>query len=365
MKANLDLYTDYLLSSTGQTSATGLSRLLDGEISHDSVTRFLGGNDFTSKSLWLNVKPLVRAHESPDGCLVFDDTIVEKEYTDENDLVCWHYDHSKGRSVKGVNLLSAFYVSQKDETRDPLRVPVGFELIQKPVVMCDLRTKKEVRKSARTKNELMRDMITVCIHNQLLFKYILADSWFASVDNMSFIQDKKKFFIFDMKENRLAVLYSESAGKPNRNSPWTSINKLDIPDNTPVLVWLKDLDFPVLLVKQVFKNEDGSTQGCRYLVSNDLSLSFNDFATTYKKRWGVEEYHKSTKQNASVAKSPTRTVKSQSNHIFCAIMAYVKLEQLKFKTKLNHFQLKAKIYLKALIAAYGELAKFKEQAEPA
>lgn len=365
MKTELDLYTDYLLSSTGQTSATGLSRLLDGAISHDSVTRFLGRNDFTSKSLWLNVKSLVRLYESAEACLVFDDTIVEKEYTDENDLVCWHYDHAKGRSVKGVNLLSAFYVSQKDEKVEPLRVPVGFELIQKPVVMCDVKTKKEIRKAAQTKNEMMRDMIMIAICNQLLFKYVLADSWFASVENMDFIHTKKKFFIFDMKVNRLAILHSESAEKPNKKSQWTSINQLDIPENTPVQVWLKDLDFPVLLVKQVFKNEDDSTQGCRFLVSNDLSLSYNDFATIYKKRWSVEEYHKSMKQNASLAKSPTRTVQSQSNHLFCAIMAYIKLEKLKFQTNLNHFQLKAKIYLKALKAAFGELANIKAQAEPA
>ena len=31
----LDLYSDYLISSFGQTSATGLSRLTDGAVSHD------------------------------------------------------------------------------------------------------------------------------------------------------------------------------------------------------------------------------------------------------------------------------------------------------------------------------------------
>ena len=365
MTTHLDLYTDYLLSSTGQTSATGLSRLVDGAVSHDSITRFLGRSDFTSKSLWLNVKSLVRSHETADGCLVFDDTIVEKEYTDENDLVCWHYDHSKGRSVKGVNLLTAFYVSQKDERTDPLRVPVSYELIQKPEAYSDVLTRKVTRKSDKTKNEMLRDMVSISIFNQLAFKYVSADSWFASVENMSFIAAKKKFFIFDMKVNRLAILVHKSASKPNKKSQWTSINKLDIPDNTPVQVWLKDLNFPVLLLKQVFKDGESSTVGCRYLVSNDLSLSYSDFATIYKKRWSVEEYHKSLKQNASLAKSPTRTIKSQSNHLFCAIWAYVKLEKLKFQTKLNHFQLKAKIYLKALKAAFTELAAIKQQAHTA
>ena len=38
MQTNLDLYTDYLLSSFGQTSATNMARLMDDQISHDDVT---------------------------------------------------------------------------------------------------------------------------------------------------------------------------------------------------------------------------------------------------------------------------------------------------------------------------------------
>jgi hypothetical protein len=45
----------------------------------------------------------VREIEQEDGVLIFDDTIQEKPYPDENELVCWHFDHTKGRSVKGVN----------------------------------------------------------------------------------------------------------------------------------------------------------------------------------------------------------------------------------------------------------------------
>lgn len=48
----LDLNTDYLISSLGQTSATGLSVMLDTTISHDAVTRFLNQSDHESKVLW-------------------------------------------------------------------------------------------------------------------------------------------------------------------------------------------------------------------------------------------------------------------------------------------------------------------------
>jgi len=52
---------------------------------------------------------------------------------------------------------------------------------------------------------------------------------------------------------------------------------------------------------------------------------------------------KSLKHNANLAKSPTRTVKTQSNHIVLSILAFFKLETLKIKHHLNHFALKAKL----------------------
>ena len=83
-KELLEIYTDYLLSSFGHTTATGLSALLDNSISHDRITRFLSGSTLDSKALWKLVKPTVRSVESDDGVIIFDDTIQEKCFTDEN-----------------------------------------------------------------------------------------------------------------------------------------------------------------------------------------------------------------------------------------------------------------------------------------
>ncbi len=143
---------------------------------------------------------------------------------------------------------------------------------------------------------------------------------------MQFIQSKKKFFIFDLQDNRLSILADSVTERPNKKTQWINIKSLDIPDNTPVKVWLKDMDFPVLITKQIFKNENDKTTVVRFLVSNDFSLTNEDFTTIYKKRWSVEEYHKSLKQNVGIAKSPTRTVTTQTNHLFCSILAYVKIE---------------------------------------
>ena len=44
-----------------------------------------------------------------DGVLIFDDTVEEKAWMDENDLICQHYDHCAGRNIKGINMLNCLY----------------------------------------------------------------------------------------------------------------------------------------------------------------------------------------------------------------------------------------------------------------
>ncbi|MDR2756646.1 MAG: transposase, partial [Planctomycetaceae bacterium] len=316
------------------------------------------GNEFTSKDLWHEVKPLVRSYETDDACLIFDDTIIPKPYMDENDIVCWHWDHSHGRNEKGINLLTAFYHSQPLDVSEALRVPISYECVKKTVHYCDLKTRKEKRQSEVSKNEMMRSMIAQAVQNQhLKFRYVLADSWFSSSDNMLFIHRLDKYFLMDMKSNRSCQFATSDRTK----GQWNSLDKLPLIPEQPVKVWLKDLEIQVLLCKFVFTNKDGST-GEMYLVSNNLELSTEEFKTLYKKRWSVEEYHKSLKQNAALAKSPARTVTTQGNHLFASLVAYVKLEKLKFAHKLNHFALKAKIYWAASKAAWSELKKIKLEA---
>ena len=78
--------------------------------------------------------------------------------------------------------------------------------------------------------------------------------------------------------------------------------------------------------------------------------------TIYQRRWKVEEYHKSLKKNASMAKLPTRTLATQAIHFFAAVFAYTKREVLKLKCGLGHFRLKAQRYTVGLKAMYQQLA---------
>lgn len=129
----LDLYTDYRLSSFGATTAMGLARLVP-ELSHDQITRFLSHEVLSNKDFWHLVKAHVRSVQSNDRVLIIDDTVQEKPYSDESELISWHYDHSVGRTAKGINLLSALYFSQDSS------IPVAFELIQKPQLESNAQT---------------------------------------------------------------------------------------------------------------------------------------------------------------------------------------------------------------------------------
>ncbi len=347
----LDIYTDYLICSFGQASATGLARLLDNEISHDAVTRFLSAEPQTSAALWRVVKPLVRAVESEDGVLIIDDSIEAKPSTDENELVSWHYDHSTDRTVKGINFLTALYHASE------VSLPVAFDLVTKTEQYIDPKTKKSKRKSSITKNERYRMLLRVAVHNQLQFKYVLNDVWFASSENMKFIKHQLgKEFVMPLKENRkLAV----SAARKQLGQ-YVTVATLEPAAGTTLQIWLEEVDFPLALTKEVFTNKDGSV-GVRYLVASELTLSFDQLTKLYHKRWSIEVYHKSLKQNASLEKSPTRTPTTQRNHFFASLCAYVKLEALKLKTGIGQFTIKSKIYLSALKAAYAELVKLNPQ----
>jgi len=66
-------------------------------------------------------------------------------------------------------------------------------------------------------------------------------------------------------------------------------------------------------------------------------------------------------------KSPTRTETTQTtqtNHLFAALWAFVKLERLKQATAKNHFALKTKRYMQALHSAFEELQRLQRDAIP-
>ena len=154
-KEIFELYTDFLISSFRLTTAVSLSEITNGKVSHDKIPRLLREEEFSSKDLWKHSKNLVREIEDVSGVLVFDDSIVEKAYTDENEIIAYHFDHAKNRNVKGINFITALYYS-KD-----FSIPIAYELVKKELMIVDKKTGNTKRKSSVTKNELMQKMLEV------------------------------------------------------------------------------------------------------------------------------------------------------------------------------------------------------------
>jgi len=352
----LDIYSDFLLASFTIVTATGLSQMLDNGYSHDQISRFLAQRKFTQRDFWKMVKRIIRKIESDDAILAIDDTIEEKPHSTENEMICWHWDHSKGRNVKGINILNFLYHSTLGDGQD-ISIPAAFEVIEKTEQYLDVRSDKIKRRSPIKKNEMVRQRLRTLVQlNRLKFKYVVWDTWFSAKENFEFVHlDLKKHFVGALKSNRKVALSKED----KLQGKFVKVEELDLQTNHTYKVWVKGLGFEVLLAKQVFTNQDG-TSGELYLVTNDLSLPYEALTTIYEKRWSVEVFHKSLKQNASLEKSPTKYEVTQSNHIFASMIAYCKMELLKIKENSNHFALKTRLYQKAVKAAFEELIRLKQ-----
>ena len=97
---------------------------------------------------------------------------------------------------------------------------------------------------------------------------------------MNFIHHTlSKKFILGMKSNRVVALTDYA----RRSKDFIKLSDLDIADGESLKIWLKDMNFPVLLTKRIFINENG-TKGILYLVTNDLEIDSDQLYHDYQKR---------------------------------------------------------------------------------
>ena len=346
-----DIYIDFTISSFEKIEMTKLSKLTDK--SHDTFTKHLLLNSSLDddKRLWKSIKPFLRDYENEDsGCIIIDDMLMHKPWTKVNDIVCWHYDHVSQSMQKGILMLNFHYT---DDTG--ISIPLGYEIITKTEDKWSDEYQKNVKKSLFSKNEIMQDKLYILhYNNEVKYKYILFDKWFASTKNLVFIEDElKKKFVCPIKSNRKIALTLEERNK----GKYVNISTIDIKGGSSRLIYLEGYEKPLRLIKQVVKNGDDGESTYLYLVTNDIDLSFDTILEIYKRRWKIEEYHKSLKQNLKIEHSPTKVETSQRNHIHLAVLGFIKLEKLRLNYKMNHFAIKEKIYIEALKIAYRKVGE--------
>jgi hypothetical protein len=351
MKKLDDLYQNLVISSFGKIEATNFGRLLGKGYSHDRFTKqlLLNGDLESDEKLWKSIKPFLRDYENElSGCIVIDDMLMDKTWTKANDTVCWHYDHVSQKMKKGILMLNFHYTDDSG-----ISIPLGYEIITKTKEVWSSQYKKNIKKSLFTKNEILQDKLGILYyHNEIKFKYVVFDKWFASIKNLVFIDTElEKKFVCPIKSNRKIAITLEEKSK----GKYVNISNIDIEGGSSRLVYLEGYEKPLRLIKQVVKDGNDDESNYLYLVTNDIDLSFQEILEIYKKRWKIEEYHKSLKQNLKIEHSPTKVEISQRNHIYLTVLAYIKLEKLRLNHKMNHFAIKEKIYIEALRASYEKV----------
>jgi len=126
----------------------------------------------------------VRKVQKDNAVLVIDDSIAHKPHTDPSELIGWHYDHTTGTSIKGINFLTTLYCTEE------VSLPVAFALVEQDEAFTD-KMGKPKRRASVSKNEHYRSMLKACVKNQVPFRYVLNDVWFAAADNMKMITPLK------------------------------------------------------------------------------------------------------------------------------------------------------------------------------
>jgi hypothetical protein len=345
------LYTDYLMSRFGRVMVTTMSSVLEEDISHDKITSYFAENQVDRKRLWLSANLFVKKYLSGDVFPILDDTVIEKHHNNEDEHNCWRCDYSNGRNNKDIDLLKYLYHVETDE--DVVRCPMNYRLMGKPIIYVEVFTGKENRKGLVIKNGVLREMVSEAVHNQLLFRFILDESWFWSIDNMRHIPKEKKLFILEVKANLLACRdgYTE-----RDNIQWTGITGY-VHGTVPGHIYLKGLYVRAFLIKESFTNK-GSSSGERYLVSHDLDLEGYKFMVVYKKWWDVEDFHKGIKQKASTRKSSTNSLTTRVVKIFH--IGKHQTEKATISPWHEPFSHEAKVNIAAIKAAYQNLNRIKD-----
>lgn len=83
------------------------------------------------------IKSKYRSIESDeDVVLIFYDTIIEKQWTDKNEIISYQVDYSKGRLFKGIHLLNLIF------HYNGISLSLSFHIVKKFISYCDLHTRQ-------------------------------------------------------------------------------------------------------------------------------------------------------------------------------------------------------------------------------
>lgn len=308
-------YCQYLLSSQINYTLTNYADHTE-KFSHDTINRYLAGEKITPHLVWENVKGQVE--QTASGYLVFDDTIVDKNFSFKMDLVRRQWSGDAHGVIKGVGVVTCVYVNPDVDQ---------FWIIDYRIY--------DPAGDGKTKLEHVHDMLENAVYaKQLLFWAILMDTWYATKDLMLYIEALKKIYYCPLKDNRQV---DDSGGA----QPYQRVDALhwsEAERQHGRIIKIKGFpkEHKVKLFRVVL-----STQRTDYIVTNDFPQdSTRAVQEVCALRWKIEQFHRETKQLTGLEGCQCRLARIIRNHIGCAILVWIRLHQVAQETQQTIYQVK-------------------------
>ena len=295
-------------------------------MSHDQINRYLRREKLTPRLLWENVKLLIQVSEK--AYIIFDDTVLDKRYSEDIELTRRQYSGNEHRVLRGIGVVSCIYVNP--ETGQ-------FWVIDYRIYEPD--------GDGKTKLDHVLEMLQSLVYTKLLsFNTVLMDSWYATKTLMQYIDKMGKYYYCPLKKNRLV----DDTGGTQEYKPIESLNWSQRELEQGKIIKIKA--FPKEKKVKLFRVLV-STDKTEFVATNDLTQNSTEVVQKVcKVRWKIEEFHRELKQLTGVESCQCRKARIQRNHIACAMLVWLRLKELAYKTGQSVYQLKHGLLSNYLIA---------------
>ncbi len=317
-------YCQYLLSSQINYTMTNLAEHLE-TISHDAINYYLKREKLTPRLLWDNVKEVVEPDTN--GYIIFDDSVLDKRYSEEIEIVRRQYSGNEHGVLKGIGVVSCVYVNPTIQR---------FWVIDYRIFNPDV--------DGKTKIDHVKDMLQNLVYHKFLpFDTVLMDRWYAVHSLMLYIDSLEKIYYCPLKNNRLADdTFAKEKYKRIELLEWS-------PEELECGKIIKIKGFPAQKKVKLFR-VTVSTNRTDYIVTNDLSPRSTDVVQEVCKiRWKIEEFHREIKQLTGIESCQCRKARLQRNHIPCAMLVWIRLKNLAYTTGQTVYQIKHNLLSNYLI----------------
>lgn len=308
-------YCQYLLVS--QTNYT-LTNYADHHesFSHDGLNRYLRRDKLTAHLVWENVRDQVQLSER--GYVLFDDTILDKNFSHKIGLVKRQYSGNAHGIIKGIGVVNCVYVNP--DTKQ-------FWIIDYRIF--------HPESDGKTKLDHVRDMLTNLVANkQIPFRTVLMDTWYAAKPLMLFIESLNKIYYCPIKSNRLVD--DSNAARPYHYVSDLDWSETDLDKGKIIKINTFPKHHKVKLFRVVV-----SPHRTDFVVTNDFTQhSTNDTRKVCAVRWKIEQFHRETKQLTGIESCQCRSPRMQRNHIACAMLVWIHMTAIARKTKQTIYQVK-------------------------